>query len=326
MSSSSSSPHRRRHKKKKKHHHRSNSDGGLASKLKEIRDDIFSSIDTLHIDMKDISKRIDNVEKNAREHNSSPSEQSLHPNPTAQEVTAGQSPTVITEQSSTLANNQRRGTGDTEVPSREPTPLPNNAWADCPEDATPDYDEIIFWQPDDSDASEGETTKLSTTTTKIVEDAFACSMANEKRRSLKRKQPVPDTPYTKCHSTIQSRLPKSAKDADRASARIQMLVLDAAAPLVNILELARKGTLNTKEAAESAQQALKLLGNASANISMERRRKATQHLNRAARYQYFYARYINPKYIMILLNITILVNTINKIKSQITIAAHISDS
>ena len=36
--------------------------------------------------------------------------------------------------------------------------------------------------------------------------------------------------------------------------------------------------LNTKEAAESAQQALKLLGNASANISRERRQEATQHL------------------------------------------------
>ena len=83
-------------------------------------------------------------------------------------------------------------------------------------------------------------------------------MANEKCRSLKRKQPVPDTPYTKCpklDSTIQSRLTKSAKDADRASAHIQTLVLDAAAPLINILESARKGTLNSKEVAESAQQA-----------------------------------------------------------------------
>ena len=103
---------------------------------------------------------------------------------------------------------------------------------------TPDYDEIIFWQPNDSDASEGETTKLSTITTKIVEDTFACSMANEKHRGLKRKQPVPDSPYTKCpklDSTIQSRLPKSAKDDDGGSARIQTLVLDAAVSLINIL-------------------------------------------------------------------------------------------
>ena len=37
--------------------------------------------------------------------------------------------------------------------------------------------------------------------------------------------------------------------------------------------------VSTKEAAESAQQARKLLRNASANISRERRQKATQHLN-----------------------------------------------
>ena len=46
-----------------------------------------------------------------------------------------------------------------------------------------------------------------------------------------------------------------------------------------MLESARKGTLNSKEAADSAQQALRLLGNASANISMDRMCKATQHLN-----------------------------------------------
>ena len=118
--------------------------------------------------------------------------------------------------------------------------------------------------------------------TKIVEDTFSCSLPNERCRSIKRKQPLPYTLYTKCpklDNTIQSRLPKSAKDADRASACIQTLVLDATTPLINMLELARKGTLNSKEVAESAQQALRLLGNASANISMDRRRKATQHLN-----------------------------------------------
>ena len=91
-------------------------------------------------------------------------------------------------------------------------------------------------------------------------------MPNEKHRSIKRKQSVPDTPYIKCpklDSTILSRLPTPAKDPDRASARIQTVVLDAACPLINMLESARKGTLNTKEAAESAQQALKLLGNVS---------------------------------------------------------------
>ena len=60
---------------------------------------------------------------------------------------------------------------------------------------------------------------------------------------------------------------------------MQILVLDATAPLISTLETARKGSLTFRDAAESAQLALKLLGNASANISMEQRRKATTHLN-----------------------------------------------
>jgi len=56
-------------------------------------------------------------------------------------------------------------------------------------------------------------------------------------------------------------------------------VLDAAAPLLSTLEAARNGSLTPKNTAESAQLALKLLGNASAHISTEHRHKATAHLN-----------------------------------------------
>ena len=79
---------------------------------------------------------------------------------------------------------------------------------------------------------------------------------------VKRKQPIPDSVFTICPKldpTVQSRLPKPAKDADREIARLQILVLDAAIPLVNVLEAARKGSLNTKDAAESAQHFNKLL-------------------------------------------------------------------
>ena len=122
-------------------------------------------------------------------------------------------------------------------------------------------------------------TRLSAIMTKIIIDNFFCSLSNEKCHSIKRKQPVSDTPYTKCpklDNTIQSRLPRPAKDADLASTHIQTLVLDAANSLINMLQLPRKGTLNTKEAAE---QDSKPLWNTSVNISMGQRRKAIQHLN-----------------------------------------------
>ena len=62
-------------------------------------------------------------------------------------------------------------------------------------------------------------------------------------------------------------------------ARLQTLTLDATSPLINLLESASKGTLTAKEAAESAQQAIKLLGNASTNMSVERQQRAATHLN-----------------------------------------------
>ena len=163
---------------------------------------------------------------------------------------------------------------------KDPT---DSGWADCDVEELPDYDEHVFWEPEgNSDDQESGTLKLSSTTTKIVEDAFGHSIFNERRHSLKRKQPIPDTPFTKCPKLdpiIQSRLPKPAKDTDRNLARLQTLVLDTAAPLLSTLESARNGSLTPKSAAESAQLALKLLGNALANISTERQRKATTHLN-----------------------------------------------
>ena len=56
-----------------------------------------------------------------------------------------------------------------------------------------------------------------------------------------------------------SELLKMAKEADRCLARLEPLVLDAANPLVSVLESACKGLLTPKDAAEAAQQALRLL-------------------------------------------------------------------
>lgn len=84
-------------------------------------------------------------------------------------------------------------------------------------------------------------------------------MSNEKRSALKRKIPLPESPFTKClklDPSIIERLPKAAKDHDRSLAKTQTWVLDAIPPLVEILEAARAGTLNSKAAADVAQQSL----------------------------------------------------------------------
>lgn len=97
--------------------------------------------------------------------------------------------------------------------------------------------------------------KLLLTMTKMIEDVFGHSISNEKQCSLKSKQSVPDTPHTKCpklDASIQSRLPKAAKDADHNLARLQTLVLDAVGPVLSTLKAARSGSLTSKNVAESA--------------------------------------------------------------------------
>ena len=167
--------------------------------------------------------------------------------------------------------------GAEDIPHEEADPTTATCdWGER-EEEVPDYNQQIYWQPD-SDSKDGDSRALSTTTAKIVRDAFSHSLPPAKRKSLKRKQPIPDTPFTKVPKldpTIQSRMSPAAKATDRGIAGTQGYVLDAAVPLVNMLESARAGTLTPKDAAESAQQALKLIGNASAHLSSQRRQKAS---------------------------------------------------
>ena len=141
-----------------------------------------------------------------------------------------------------------------------PPPLPPQKtleWGD--RDDISDYDEVVYWEPSDSDSPEGDTCKISATIAKIVKDAFSQTLLPKKRKSIKWKQPLPDTPLTNVlmlDPTIQSRMTPAAKTVDRNLAGLQGCVLDVAIPLVNMPESARTGTLNPKEAEESAQQAL----------------------------------------------------------------------
>ena len=78
---------------------------------------------------------------------------------------------------------------------------------------------------------------------------------------------------------LKFRLSAQTKAKDKQLARTQALLLDAVGPLSFILEEASKGQLPPKAALEAAQTALYLLGNASANISRERRRTAIANMN-----------------------------------------------
>ena len=91
---------------------------------------------------------------------------------------------------------------------------------------------------------------------------------------------VEDAKCPKLDRVIKQNLTKEVKDADSNAARLQTLNLDAVAPMVFILEEAQKGTLTPQSAAEAAKAALMLLGNASAQMAKERRKKITKDLNK----------------------------------------------
>ena len=73
---------------------------------------------------------------------------------------------------------------------------------------------------------------------------------------------------------------REQKQADTSLAKLQTIVLDAVAPLVHIVNEAQQGTLSVEQMVEAAKTALSLLGNASAHVSRERRKKAILSLNK----------------------------------------------
>ena len=222
-----------------------------------------------------------NTEQSLLTAQSPAAEQSL---PSTPSNAVGQSlpiPADLRQEQSSTENRDRADGSEPKQELNQPLLEANEDWPEREDD--PDYNESVFWEPSDSESAESDVRKISATTAKLVKDAFSQKLLPQKRKSIKRKQPIPDTPFTKVPKldpTIMSRMTPGAKSADRGLAGLQGCVLDAAVPLVNMLESARSGTLNPKEAAESAQQALKLVGNASAHLSAERRRRAFQYLNK----------------------------------------------
>ena len=81
----------------------------------------------------------------------------------------------------------------------------------------------------------------------------------------------------KLDSTLKAEVPKTCKDADRPLCRMQTLLLDAVGPLSSLLELHNSGRLTVEAAVEATTQALRFLGNSSAKISAERRKRVAGH-------------------------------------------------
>ena len=165
------------------------------------------------------------------------------------------------------------------LPSEPATP----SWADRDpsERFVQDPNEILRWPDDEeqnNDADHGCTLfNVSVATGSLLRDAFTKMVPNGTRRRWREHYRMPTSRFTKCpklDTMLKSKLPKQCKDADRPLAKNQALLLDAVGPLTHLLEKELP-----KEIADTVTQSIRFLGNASANISSERRRRAGSFLN-----------------------------------------------
>jgi hypothetical protein len=147
---------------------------------------------------------------------------------------------------------------------------------------------ILSWDPDDRQGELGNTTnpkliKVSDDTEKFIKEVFGHSISNGTRLQTRKEYPFPDLNESRCPKLdpiMKQNLSKDAKDVDTAASKVQALVLDSVAPLTSILEDAQNGSLTVQKTTEAAKAALTLLGNASAAISKERRKKIAKELNK----------------------------------------------
>ena len=159
MSSSSSNSYHRRQKKRKHCHHEHRSCEC------SMVDNINDALKSIREDMKDFSQRITNIEN-------------------GQAAMVQSTIVVVRKTTENIAEQSSQAAAIAHPPSREEpqeVQCPSNAeressvagWGERDADKLPDYNEHMFWEPeDDSDEKEPDTLKLSSTMTRMIEDAF----------------------------------------------------------------------------------------------------------------------------------------------------------
>ena len=85
----------------------------------------------------------------------------------------------------------------------------------------------------------------------------------------------PPTQVPKMDKMVKDRISQESVKLDKSLA----LVVDAVGPMTTILEEGEKGSLNAELAMNAARMALRFLGNASVQLSRERRKRAIAEMN-----------------------------------------------
>ena len=141
-------------------------------------------------------------------------------------------------------------------------------------------------RPEWSDSEEGEvhTISLSEYNVDLLSSSFSSTLSNSERRKVRNSFPAPDVLQTRCprlDSVFKTSTKPEVKNADSELARIQAFVLDPVGPLARVLHgMDPEGDqISLDEARSAVKDAIRLLGNASSQISKLRRKKILKAVN-----------------------------------------------
>ena len=129
--------------------------------------------------------------------------------------------------------------------------------------------------------------QLSEGTSTILTKAITCTLDNKERREIRGCYPVPETDSTRVpkldeiFTSSESRFQKNteAKTVERDLLHIQACTLDAARPLVDLIEGMERNQFTPEEVKSRAIDTLKLLGNSIAHTSQIRRKRVLKICN-----------------------------------------------
>ena len=136
-------------------------------------------------------------------------------------------------------------------------------------------------EAEDTDVSQGPLVTLSEAVAAFLETAFSIKLDNNSRKAKAKANGTPDSRWIQCaklDSVVSANVSAAARTADRASSRIQNFWLDAATPLIFLLEKADELELPA-EVIIGIQTSLQLMGNANYQHSMDRRHTLMMQLN-----------------------------------------------
>ena len=127
----------------------------------------------------------------------------------------------------------------------------------------------------------GQLVTLSQGAATFLKAAFSAKLKNENRKAKATKNGIPDSRWTRCpimDAVVAANIPPGAKRADKSASHLQQFWLDAAIPLVLMLERVEELNLHP-EAISAIQTSLQLMGNTNNHNTSAHRNAILMQLN-----------------------------------------------